>query len=182
MHRIYVKYRREQLGVAERSDADERLRSAVDVGFQSVFTETKRILLGNIFSLLWNRNGAQNVHQRWRRAVDAGFQNIFTENWKSFTLKTSSVFSDRQMVHLIYTGYGRELSAVTGRSEAYDRLWRIVDAWLQTSSTENMKKIATKEAIRHLIYEYTCSLIHWRANVLSQKDVWIIRWAVLVDK
>ena len=54
------------------------------------------------------------------------------------------------MVHLIHTGYERELSAEMERSETYGRLWRIVDAWLQTSSTENMKKIATKEAMMTL--------------------------------
>ncbi len=35
---------REQSGVAERSDADDRLRSAMDIGSQIIFTEIERTL------------------------------------------------------------------------------------------------------------------------------------------
>ena len=35
MHRMYIRYGRGQSGVAERSDADDRLRSIVDARLQS---------------------------------------------------------------------------------------------------------------------------------------------------
>ena len=47
VRKIYITHEREQSGVAERSDADDWLWSAVDVGFQSIFAETERIFLKN---------------------------------------------------------------------------------------------------------------------------------------
>ena len=40
---------------------------------------------------------------------------VFLQKRKEYCFEISSVFSDRQMVHLIHTGYGHELSAVTER-------------------------------------------------------------------
>ena len=45
----------------------------------------------------------------------------FYRNQKNITLKASTVFSDRQMAHLIHTGYERELSAVMEWSESQRR-------------------------------------------------------------
>ena len=51
VRKTYITYGWEQSGVAEQSDADYWLRSAVDVGFQSICAETERIFRKNIFIL-----------------------------------------------------------------------------------------------------------------------------------
>ena len=48
--------------MAERSDADDALRSAVDVGFESILTGNKGIFPKNVFSGFCDANSEENIH------------------------------------------------------------------------------------------------------------------------
>ena len=83
-----------QSEVAEQSDADDRLRSAVNVEFQNVLQKSKEYCLGNIFCLLLENkwcteciSDMDGSSREWRSVVDARLQSSSIENIKNIAMK-----------------------------------------------------------------------------------------------